>query len=90
MFTGSTQRGSGFSPIRLSPIRLSPLAKVHRTLANIFSGLSPVGESPPYFRQHTPWSVANWREYSGLSPMRLLEFCQLAKVWWTFASFTSN
>jgi hypothetical protein len=82
--------GSGISPIRFSPIRLSPMAKVHRTFANASPGISPIGESTVDFRQCISENFANWREYSGLSPMRLREFRQLARVQWTFANVSTG
>jgi hypothetical protein len=33
------------------------------------------GENSLYFRQYTPWNFANWRKFSGLSPIHP----------WTFA-----
>jgi len=35
------------------------------------------GESPLYFRLHAPWYFANWRKYSGLSPISLSIKCGL-------------
>jgi hypothetical protein len=52
------------------------MAKVHRTFANTPPGISPIGESPPYFRQCTPWNFANWLKSTVLSPVHPLEFRQ--------------
>jgi hypothetical protein len=51
----------------ISPIELSPLAKVHRTIANISPGISPIGETPLYFRQYFSRNFANTS--FGISPI---------------------
>jgi len=68
----------------------SPLAKVQWTFANISLENSPIGESSVGFRQYIHWKFANWRKFSGLSPIYPLEIRQLAKVQWTFASTSSG
>ncbi len=50
-------------------LKFFTLAKVHCTFANAPPGILPIGESPLYFRQQTPWNFVNWRKYSGLSPI---------------------
>ena len=62
------------------------LTKVHCTFVNTSPGISPIDESPLYFRQHIPWNFANWRKSIVLSLIHPLEFRQLAKVHCTFAN----
>ncbi len=69
-------------------IRLTKENKGYRNFANkTFANRTfAIGESPLYFRQYTPWSFANWRKSTVLSPTHPLEFRQLANVHCTFAN----
>ncbi len=69
-------------------ISTSQIQKGYRNFANktFANRTSAIGESPLYFRQYTPWSFANWRKSTVLSPTHPLEFRQLANVHCTFAN----
>jgi hypothetical protein len=44
----------------------------NRTFANIPPRLSPIGESPLYFRQHALMTFTNWRRSTVISPVYVI------------------
>jgi hypothetical protein len=49
-----------------------------------------IGECPPYFRQYTLMTFANWRDSTLLSPIYPHNFRQLARVHYTFANIPQD
>jgi hypothetical protein len=72
------------------PKQFTQMAYPNLANKNFANKTFAIGECPPYFRQYTLMTFANWRDSTLLSPIYPHNFRQLARVHYTFANIPQD